>query len=361
MLKKYEIAAAAEAVYEIILSTEGCRRNWQFALYYAILKSTSEEIEIPIWKSKGEMYRGKIWDHASQWNYDHEFRNNLKSKNKIGLICTIDNISNAGNGQSTVSFQITFQHITRNNGWSQNIKLTRNDFIELCKPDDTVRQILYDDEVSEILTSISENGNIVEAEEIQGLSSKFGTLFKLIPGLQEVYSIHDGINSISRDYIETIVGAALFYLPHPVNECFNGYCSMKSLNYRIKRKKTVKEHIYPRKRAGYNILNSEIHDLRMFINDFKVTFSEFMYLTSDENSDTINFEGNHDDALRDNHIVKFPDIDPSPFYHNHKRFLSFIRYCRNSKGETEVDITLQEATGLLNSFMNNNNKRFKLE
>jgi hypothetical protein len=138
-------------------------------------------------------------------------------------------------------------------------------------------------------------------------------------------------------------------LPHPVNECFNGYCSIDALNLELKEKNMVKEHLYPRKRAGKDVLEND-YLLTEFYIKVKEQYRIFMYLTSEENKLTINYEGSHDDELNRLNIRKFPIADPSPFEKKHTRFKKFISWLKPQLPK-EKKVTIEEAEKYLEEFL----------
>lgn len=81
-------------------------------------------------------------------------------------------------------------------------------------------------------------------------SQKFELLFNLLHSVKETY---DNANDYQKEYLSTIIGAAIYYIP--VNkETFSGMISEKAA--RVPKKQRVKEHEYPRKIAGKLLLDN---------------------------------------------------------------------------------------------------------
>ena len=80
--------------------------------------------------------------------------------------------------------------------------------------------------------------------------SKFNVIFKLINKFKEVWLTS---NDYEKSFIETTLGAAIFYLP-TTKKTFSGLISEEAS--KISKKKWVKEHQYPRKLSAKFILTN---------------------------------------------------------------------------------------------------------
>ena len=70
---------------------------------------------------------------------------------------------------------------------------------------------------------------------------KFISLAKMIIAIKPVYD--EAIDKKAKDFIETTIGAAIFYLPSSKKKLFSGKISEEAL----KTGERIIEHMYPRK------------------------------------------------------------------------------------------------------------------
>lgn len=333
-LFNYELAAITEAIYGEIENLENARRAWAFSLYYAILNSLGYKIDLPEWE---EAY--------NQWNTDHLYRGALASrkKQKNPPFFEIRNVTKKKNTVVVIKGQLNGNEVRE-----LEITLSTENFSDLIKPGvNETRLFLRDTEVIEILDAVA---GISVRVYSHAQNSKIEALWTLVNEIRELYS---GTNREGKEYIETVIGAAVFYLPHPVNECFNGYCSIRALNNTLREQRMVKEHLFPRKMAGRDVLENN-YPKEVFYSRVKDHYRIFMYLTPDENTATVNFEGEHDDALRRLGIEKFPQRENNPFIKNHTLFKNFISWTKARVPKTKV-LTLEEAEQLLDEFLDGRN------
>ena len=75
------------------------------------------------------------------------------------------------------------------------------------------------------------------------VKNKCSALLKLIRGIQEFYS---SANPEQRRFIETTVGAAIWYLPKNNKVLFTGKISLDA----IKKNERSEDHLFPRKIAA---------------------------------------------------------------------------------------------------------------
>ena len=331
-MELYKIALITSRIYENLTSVYRCRREWQFSIYYAITRSVNNSDPDLYWKSK-----------YGQWNIDHQFRGNISNIRKKHKGLEVDKIS-----FKSVQKGIEIKGKLKENKVTENFKfiIGPEHLYPLVGKYVNNRSILFDFEIDEIL------GSIIEVEGDSSISKhaddKIETLVALLGPVRNVY--HQSSRT-GKNLIETIVGASIFYLPHPVNKCFNGFCSIEALKEAIKEERIVREHITPRKYAAREVLAAN-YDLGNFRLHFSERFSKFMYLTPNENKKTVNFkESNHDKALLKKKIKKFPVIKISPFNNNHTLFRQFINYCIAGKVNGE-NLTIEEAGILLEEFLN---------
>jgi len=337
----YRIAAIATEIYQGLLSveTEACRKEWKYSLYYAIARLLNHINPNLVWE-----------DDYAQWNINHLFRGHENTLNQkhADLRVVIISVENTGRG---VFISGAIEEPGRENEGFQ-FELTPDHFLPLETVHDNGRRILLRNERFTLIDSVLELDVRAEvvAEQSDVLPEKVRCLTTLLEPVRNVYAAS---NDAEKNFIETIIGASIFYLPHPVNECFSGYCSLRALNEKIAGRRIVKEHIIPRKFAARQVL-SEGYGLNGFFQDFTNRFRRFMYLTPEENKMTVNYtEETHDEALVNLGIVKFP-AGASPFVNNHTLFMNFIAFCKTLRQE-QRDFDLDAATAMLIDFKNANN------
>lgn len=336
-MELYKIAAIAMNLYEKILSieTDACRREWQFSLYW-VLNRVINNICIDLnWE-----------DEYSQWNIDHLFRSKVTAlKHKYpSLTVTVISMEELESG---IMIKGKLGLGKRKNE-DFRFCLSTNEFIPLDEISHNGRRILFETERFDIIASL------LELEEVRhGIAERHPGRFpdkvrSLIEVLRHIRDVYAAQNETGKNFIETVVGASIFYLPHPVNECFSGYCSIEALKDKINGKSIVREHITPRKYAAREVLTNT-YNIDNFYDDFKRRYRRFMYLTGHENKKTVNYtEETHDEALLSNDIEKFP-VGESPFVNNHTLFVKFIGYCRENIRHGQA-ISVESAMRLLTEF-----------
>ena len=136
------------------------------------------------------------------------------------------------------------------------------------------------------------------------------------------------------------------YLPITIN----------ALNKELKDEKGVtKEHLFPRKRAGKDVLTNS-YTLEQFFKKVKEEYRIFMYLTSEENKSTINYEGTHDEELERLNIRKFPVSELNLFYKNHTFVNKFTSWAKPRVSKRQ-DILVDDAEELLKEFLQTTKKQ----
>ena len=109
------------------------------------------------------------------------------------------------------------------------------------------------------------------------LNSKCAVLEKIIISIADIYN-HPETTSEQKALMETIIGAAIWYLPND-ESLFAGGISMEALQ-RVTSgtpiSKLTKEHRFPRKQAGRILLSEKYRDLQtgqsrlvdLYLNEF---------------------------------------------------------------------------------------------
>lgn len=90
-----------------------------------------------------------------------------------------------------------------------------------------------------------------------------------------------------RAYLETVVGAAIWYLPKPAN-AWTGCISVAALKaYHpasgVERPRLSEEHVYPRKVAARLLLNDDALTAALLLERFRSTFGRVHLITPEEN------------------------------------------------------------------------------
>ena len=121
----------------------------------------------------------------------------------------------------------------------------------------------------------------------QKVKTKCEALLNLIIGIQPFY--HKS-NDEKKRFIETTIGAAIFYLPKKNSVLFTGKISKEA-----KRKNEKSEdHLYPRKIAAAELLNikwDKIKDPNQnLVNLFIKKYGRYNYVSKSENKKLIQFQ-----------------------------------------------------------------------
>lgn len=130
--------------------------------------------------------------------------------------------------------------------------------------------------------------NLAREEKI---SSHCDVLAETITSIRHVYRRAE---KQQKAFIETMVGAAIWYIPKPRN-AWTGFISLEALksfhpNSNIAKPKFSEEHVYPRKVAARLLLEDEGLDGNKLLELFKNKFGRLHYITPDENKAVIRFQ-----------------------------------------------------------------------
>ncbi len=118
----------------------------------------------------------------------------------------------------------------------------------------------------------------------------------LVDKLSEAY-LHRKTTKYQKDHIETIIGAALWYIPNTL--LWTGYISKKAIQtYHpkegLKTPKLTKDHFYPRKISAQKLLKQtwqDIPDKFNFIYNLYVNeIGKYHYVTPDENKRLVKYQ-----------------------------------------------------------------------
>lgn len=335
----YHLAPMADALYGRLENDDLRHRGWRFALYRA-LRSSVEGYDEPVyWKTA---YR--------QWSIDHHYRGSRHSAKSRIADCHIESIERLD--ADTIQVYAAFIDV---DGQKQltSIGLQRGHFHESM----WISQNIHGDTLLEgpferdrIFDGLMPNNMMAADDTVPpgepiDLHPKLTALHAMTEALRGYYA---QASAAEKSYLETVVGAAVFYLPQTVAH-FSGYISLECLKGSLEDERRVKDHIYPRKRAGRHLLTTGYspEELHVF---YHGNLARFMYLTASENSKMVNYYETyeeHDSALEALGIVKFPSGDREPF-HSHAELNDFLRYLQREGIKTLKD--QQSAERLLDAY-----------
>lgn len=310
---KTQLVLVSEYLYDIISYHEESRPAWKTAIYSALLSNKEENFEI-------------LWTVYNEWSLAHQIRANKNTARNQNL--SIESLDISGCDKSKLTINVIF-----NNHEYISIVLNESNFVsglwEIENPKKS--SILLNKEeallIYELIKTFCNDGII----QYPG-HPKFAVLEKVLQCSQAIYKDLKDPKEIA--FLETIIGAAIFYLPNRVNEHFSGYISIDAIKFYIKTGKLVKDHILPRRRSASIVLNSE-YSLVNLKDDFHNKFASFMYVTTRENKLLVNYNyENYDIAIVRLGIEKFPSPNLERF--THRELISFLKYLK----ENEVAINV---------------------
>ena len=127
----------------------------------------------------------------------------------------------------------------------------------------------------------------IEMDYNQKLENKCEALLNLILGIQSFYYKS---NDDKKKFIETTIGAAIFYLPKKNSILFTGKISKEA-----KRKKEESEdHLFPRKIAASELLNIKWNKkkdpVKSLAKLFKTKYGKYNYVSKSENKKLIQYQ-----------------------------------------------------------------------
>lgn len=111
------------------------------------------------------------------------------------------------------------------------------------------------------------------------MNNKFKALYNLIMSLKPVW---DESTTEERNYLETVIGAGIFYLPTNKNT-FSGYISEQAL--RVDKKQRVKEHQWPRKITAKILLQNPPSSVEELSELYHTKYGTWNWVTKQENSE----------------------------------------------------------------------------
>jgi len=319
----YHLALLAEALFEMLESDDRRHRGWRFSLYRALRTRINGDTSPIYWKT-----------NYSQWSVDHHFRSSKNSASSRLLGCTIESIDQIDHDHHLI--KVLFTDLMGNNMSTECI-LGRHDFppslwhVQNVFGDTLLDSVFERDCIFDGL--ISERPDVPQGADIRQIPLADENHVDVHPKLKSIHALTEAIrpwyaqaNEEEQSYLDTVLGAAVFYLPHSVAH-FNGFISLACLQGCLEEKRKVKDHIFPRKRTGRRLLTAPI-TVEELQNLYHNELAQFMYLTPSENARMVNYYETYDDhdaALVALGIIKFPAVGQNPFY-SHSELGNFLKY-----------------------------------
>jgi hypothetical protein len=315
----YHLAPLSDALYDRLESDDLRHRGWRFAIYHALRSSVDGTAEPIYWKTE---YR--------QWSVDHHYRGSRHGAKSRITDCRLGTMEciDADHIQMEVFFTLTDGATT-----TETIVLGRDDFhaslwlVQNVHGETLLEGVFERDRIFDGLRpGIPFQGQAVvlsASPEPIDLHPKMTALHAMTEAMRTWYA---QASAEEQAYLETVFGAAVFYLPQSVDH-FSGYISFECLRGCLEEERRVKDHIYPRKRAGRHLLTTgftaeHLHGL------YHDELARFMYLTPSENAKMVNYYETYEDherALEALGILKFPSGGREPF-RDHTEFRDFLKY-----------------------------------
>jgi len=121
----------------------------------------------------------------------------------------------------------------------------------------------------------------------QQLNNKCEALLHLVKGIQEFYK---STNDTNKSFIETTVGAAIWYLPKKRDLLFTGKISKEAM----KKGEKSEDHLYPRKITAQEILQFDWEDennpVETLSNLYIEKYGRYNYVSKMENKRLIKYQ-----------------------------------------------------------------------
>jgi len=123
------------------------------------------------------------------------------------------------------------------------------------------------------------------------IDERCDALYNVITSISDIY--HDS-NTDQKSYIETMIGAALWYIPKPL-DAWTNHISLKLLKAfhpksKVENPRISEEHVYPRKLAARMLLTKDDLSPELLKESFYNKFSRLHYITPEENRTAQQFQ-----------------------------------------------------------------------
>lgn len=327
--------------------------KWKFAIFHS-LRVSNTEVNLTI-----------EWTLHNEWNIQHHFRSakQVVKRNKMELLhYTINRIDDVN-----AEIRATFINQNLNDGHPNEVTFLYNQRGFLNELWDRQyppgRSILFNQEECEIIYNASlDELNDDKNEKPNALIPdpnpthfKFHVLSGLLSAVQPLY------NAMQEDshkaYYETVIGAAIFYLPLDVKNHFSGFISINAIRSYLRCERIVRDHMIPRRLAARMLLTDQIPNGAGLMDAFNTVYAKFMYVSVYENILLVNYfnnYNNYDDALIALNIDKFP-VNVEDKFNTNRELTGYLRYLMERVNEEQInieEIDTDTATTHLNYFRN---------
>jgi len=107
--------------------------------------------------------------------------------------------------------------------------------------------------------------------------------------LNDIRDTYDKSNDDQKALIETVIGAAIWYLPK-IDESFSGLISKNAILNLQNKRKISEEHIYPRKVSAKELLEKKDLTRDGLFELYKGKYCKLCYITPEENRRAIQYQ-----------------------------------------------------------------------
>ena len=109
--------------------------------------------------------------------------------------------------------------------------------------------------------------------------------------IKKIRNLHNQASPNQKQFIETIIGAAIWYLPKKANEYWTHRISINALKSCLKpNAKLTEDHVNPRKLAGEELLKLKTINAGIIIRLYKKKFALFNLISPEENRKLMPFQ-----------------------------------------------------------------------
>lgn len=344
-MNRQEQALLAEHIFHMMLGISDFiyPANFKGVLYLKL----QEEIEGQL---KSDNYHSN--NYENDFNGYHRFRGNQASAKRANLsLQSFELIEPRVNGSV---WSTTFS-----NGSKYEVMFSSLEDLD----DETIQYWLELGlfEIQHLMDYYSKLNTVLNPEHFEEFEqpedARYSAFFSIYESLCGLYS---SSSSREKSFIEVTLGAALFYLPQPVAESWTGQVSLSALKGAISDRSGirsfVKDHIYSRKRAAYEVLNNH-YSIDRFRTEYEAVFRKFSYLTASQNRYLVNWHIDHDsyeEALLNASVYM---VNLSEANIRHRDLNSFIHYCKqldDIEWSNELEIFRSQIIEASNSFIGRN-------
>lgn len=335
MATKGQIALLTKYIFDKLTTTDYHPLDWRTAIYAALLEGNIKNPNLDY-----------NYGNYNTWKIDHQWRGNINNidqklqscnftmnnDNEIIFNCSfIDEINTQTPNQIRNIYNEEISLKTTNlstqlwtNVGPNNIKVLNTVAESEFLHNSILKVFINDDE-----EPISINDEKIDDDfPLNEIHVKVKSFHQLYISLFDSYK-ENTANEQDKSFFQTVLGAAIFYLPHP-ESCWDGRISVKAINHAIEGGKLVKDHIIPRKLASKILLELP---KPLSIDEFNAVYwevySKFTYVTTKENYKLRNY---YIDNLDYNTAASKSEIEwfekglrnPTPNARDLKEFLGYL-------------------------------------